>query len=86
MYNYGVYVCVCVRVCTTYKCHLLQFQIQDGHKSHDGFMRDYCDGVAYNSHPLFSMRRDCLELILYYDDVEICNPLGSRRCKHKIGE
>ena len=68
------------------KCHLCQLQIQDDHKSSDGFIRDYCDGEAYPSHPLFSVRRGCLELILYYDDVEICNPLGSRRCKHKIGE
>ena len=26
-----------------------------------------------------------LQVILYYDDVEICNPLGSRTKKHKLG-
>lgn len=26
-----------------------------------------------------------LQIILYYDELELCNPLGSRRKKHKIG-
>ena len=40
----------------------------------------------YKSHPLFSSS-SCLslEVLLYYDDVEVCNPLGSRAKKHKLG-
>ena len=26
-----------------------------------------------------------LQINLYYDELELCNPLGSRRKKHKIG-
>lgn len=56
-----------------------------GHKRHDGLLSDYCDGRAYDAHPLFSQYTNCLEVILYYDDVEIFNPLGSRAKKHKLG-
>lgn len=48
-------------------------------------MRDYCDGEEFKSHPLFSVNIRALQIIIYYDDVEICNPLGSRRTVHKIG-
>lgn len=26
-----------------------------------------------------------LQITLYYDELELCNPLGSHRKKHKIG-
>ena len=29
---------------------------------------------------------DGLQLFLYFDEVEICNPLGSKRKKHKLGK
>ena len=48
-------------------------------------MSDYCDGKIYKTHPLFSTDPVALQLILYYDELELCNPLGSRRKKHKIG-
>lgn len=47
---------------------------------------DYCDGKRYREHPLFSNDPVALQLILYYDELELCNPLGSRRKKHKIGK
>ncbi len=46
---------------------------------------DYCDGEAFQTHPLFSVHMGALQIIMYYDDVEICNPLGSKRKKHKQG-
>ncbi len=48
-------------------------------------LSDYCDGEAFQAHPLFSVRHGALEITLYYDDVEICNPLGSKRKIHKQG-
>ena len=42
----------------------------------------------YKSHPLFSNCDDgalYLQFIMYYDDVELTNPLGSSRGKHKLG-
>ena len=48
-------------------------------------VRDYCDGSECKTHPLFSLRANGLQIMLYYDDVELCNPLGSSRTKHKVG-
>lgn len=47
---------------------------------------DYCDGDEFKRHPLFSSQPHAIQIIMYYDDVEICNPLGSRRTKHKLGK
>ena len=47
----------------------------------DGLMSDYCDGTVYKSHSLFSSVFSSLEILAYYDDVEVCNPLGSRAKK-----
>ncbi len=60
-------------------------QIQNGHFSHNEKMSDYCDAEDFKNHPLFSTKSNALQLILYYDDVEVCNPLGSRKTKHKLG-
>ena len=38
------------------------------------------------SHPLFSLHPNNLQLFLYYDHVELCNPLRSKKHKHKFGE
>ncbi len=60
-------------------------QVERGHQSRDGILRDFCDGRVFKSHPLFSVVVNSLQMLLYYDDVEICNPLGSSRIKHKQG-
>lgn len=58
-----------------------------GHQRQDELLSDYCDGSVFRSHPLFSSpsKYPSLEIIAYYDDVEVCNPLGSRAKKHKLG-
>lgn len=48
-------------------------------------MRDYCDSDGFKEHPLFSQDPYALQLIIYFDEFEVCNPLGSRATKHKIG-
>ena len=35
---------------------------------------------------MFAASPSALQLMIYYDELELCNPLGSRRKKHKIGE
>lgn len=47
---------------------------------------DFCDGDVFAKHPLFSVHRDALQILLYYDEVEICNPLGSKVKVHKLGK
>lgn len=34
---------------------------------------------------LSSVRRDALQINLYFDEVELCNPLGSKVKVHKLG-
>ena len=47
-------------------------------------MSIFCDGSFYKNHPLFRQYPDALQVLLYYDDVELCNPLGSKIKKHKL--
>ena len=61
-------------------------QIMRGHQRSDDKMEDFCDGAAHKRHPLFSVDPTALQIMLYYDDLEVSNPIGSRSTKHKIGE
>ena len=47
-------------------------------------MSEFCDGELYRKHSLFSVDRQALQVLLYNDDIEICNPLGSRAKIHKV--
>ena len=53
--------------------------------SKDGLLREYCDGEAFKTHPLFTIYPNALQLMLFYDDIEVCNPLGSKARTHKLG-
>ena len=57
-----------------------------GHQWSDKKIKDVCDGKMYCLHPLFSSDRTVLQIMLYYDDLEVANPIGSRSTKHKLGE
>lgn len=48
-------------------------------------MNDYCDGAAFASHPLYSVKKNALQIFFYYDELETCNPLGSKTKVHKLG-
>lgn len=52
---------------------------------HDGTIEDFCDGSIFREHPIFSTDPNALQIIAYYDEVEMCNPLGSHVKKHKLG-
>lgn len=41
------------------------------------YLRDFCDGSIFKSHPLFSCDPFALQVVGYYDDLEIVNTLGS---------
>ncbi|XP_028416974.1 uncharacterized protein LOC114541188 [Dendronephthya gigantea] len=60
-------------------------QVLNGHASTDGYMRDFCDGQLYRCHPLLLRNPQAIQIILYYDELEIVNPLGSKTGKHKLG-
>ena len=65
--------------------YLLSIQIDEGHTSTDLHLRDYCDGIVYSEHPLVQKDPKFLQIIFYYDDLEVCNPIGSKRIIHKLG-
>ena len=52
---------------------------------------DFPDGKVMQDHPTLGIAADrsdgsCrLAIILYYDDLEVCNPLGAFHGKHKLG-
>ena len=48
-------------------------------------MEDFCDGARFKKHPLFSQEPHALQIIAHYDELEICNPLGSHVKRHKVG-
>lgn len=48
-------------------------------------MFDYIDGDIYQQHPVFSSDNQALQIVIYYDDVETTNPLGSYKGVHKLG-
>jgi hypothetical protein len=50
-------------------------------------MRNFCDGELFEAghHPLFSINDRAIQIILYYDDFEVANPLGSKATLHKLG-
>ena len=79
-----------VNTCNAYKKKYGQFiyHIYRGHSSQQsGVINDYCDGQNYRSHPLFSKSElVSLQIFLYYDDIEVVNPIGSHKTVHKLGK
>lgn len=61
-------------------------EIEYGHEAPAGVLCDFCDGEFVRNHPLVKANPKALLLALYYDDLEMANPLGSRRGKHKLGK
>ena len=56
-----------------------------GHRRTDGLLADYCDGSDFQCHPLYSQEKNSLQVMIYYDDVEVSNPLGTKVKRHKLG-
>jgi hypothetical protein len=64
---------------------ILFLQVEHPHQRADNLLADFCDGEAFRNHPLFSVDPTALQILLYYDEIEIVNPLGSKTSKHKLG-
>ncbi|KAJ8037515.1 hypothetical protein HOLleu_18345 [Holothuria leucospilota] len=45
----------------------------------------YRDGVQYFQHGIFKNHPHALRIHLFYDDVEVVNPIGSKTSIHKLG-
>lgn len=66
------------------KTRLLEIiQTKDSRKGNsEEMIFDFEDGLLSQTHPLFQDKH-VFRIVLYYDDVEICNPLGSK--SNKLG-
>ena len=63
----------------------IPLQVYDNHQATDGKLHDYCDGTQYKSHLLFQTDPHALQIILHFDELELCNPLGTKSSLHKVG-
>lgn len=51
----------------------------------EGEYRDFIDGAVTKYHPVIAQHPNSLKIVGYYDELEICYPLGSNVKKHKLG-
>ncbi|CAB4019697.1 Hypothetical predicted protein, partial [Paramuricea clavata] len=56
-------------------------EVENSHARDDGYLNDFCDTDYFKDHPLFGLDPYALQLLLYFDELEVCNPLGSRANK-----
>ena len=61
-------------------------EINSPHVSSDGAMRDFCDAQLINESEVFKKDPTALQLIMFYDGIEVANPLGAKAGIHKLGE
>ena len=57
----------------------------NSHSSPGNRMGDYCDGSLFHCSGLFRDYPCALQIQLCYDEAEVCNPIGSKAKKHKLG-
>lgn len=53
-------------------------QIDTFRLAQEDHLNDLCDGEYVRAHPVFSKYPDALQIIAYYNDVEIVNPRGTK--------
>ena len=58
--------------------------LKEPHYRRDGKLGDFADGSVFENHDIFANDVQALQIILYYDDCDLCNSAGSRVTKHKI--
>ena len=61
------------------------WQVQNGHSSSNNILQDFCDGSSFSSNILYATKLDAIQIMLYYDELEVCNPLSSKTNIHKLG-
>jgi len=49
-------------------------------------MGDICDGEVFKENDVIKDDHTAIQIIAYYDLVEVVNPLGTRTNKHKLGK
>ena len=57
----------------------------DAIRASDSMLKDYSDGSLCKNHPLIAEGNRALEIIAYFDELEVTNPVGSYVKTHKLG-
>ena len=55
------------------------------HSRADNLIGDYCDGIFLKTDPYLQNNPNALQLLLYFDEVEVCHVLASHRGEQKLG-
>lgn len=50
----------------------------------DGKLENLVDGALFDSHPILSTNRRTIQIVLYSDEIELCNAIGNHIKKHKL--
>ncbi len=74
-----------VTVCTVTYYNALQV-MSGPHQLIGPLYGDMCDGELFKEHPIFSSNPQALQLILYFDELQVANPLGTKAKKNKLGK
>lgn len=85
-----------ITLITSQRCYVWQamlsnpsvkHEVNNLHNSSNGTtLEDFCDGSFVKNHALFQANPHALQIIIYYDDIEVGNPLGSKSGNHKLGK
>ena len=59
--------------------------MQKVHTRTDGLIGDYCDGWFLKNDPYFQSNANALQLVLYFDEIEVWDALASHKGQHKLG-
>ena len=51
---------------------------------HDNSLKELTDGQLFRSNVYFTDNQNAVPLIMYSDAVELVNPIGPGRSKHKV--
>lgn len=65
-------------------CPEVMSELENSTENDDGFSYDVCDSSFVKNHPLYSCDKNFLKFMLFCDDLEITNPVGSHTKVHKI--
>lgn len=63
---------------------IFEMIVENPRQCREGILYDICDGLCCKANKIVQDHPDALLIILYHDEVEVCNPLGSHTSKHKV--
>lgn len=69
---------------TDFRDAYLKYSESNEKKAIDGVYTDFCSGNIFKKNQLFETRPNSLQIMLFTDDLEVCNTIGSKATLHKI--